>query len=274
MRLPSAAQSGLLATFRMLGRLRSLLRPLRRRLLHSVAITFAANNHRVEVVRPDGSIGYEVKRDAERANPRPAGVAARPWRKRVPVPPREPVAVEDAPLVALNPRRAATLESLARKRKRRMQERVAADLVVRNVLADHAAASTARAQARSPTPKRVKRVASRLAAALASEPLATGDAAESAGGSASVRESPSLGVAATDANCGPLSEPRSCMTEPRASGSAASSVALAPAPGAPVDRARVPASARARPSLSLADLVQMHSRAYSGARRGPLPRRH
>ena len=107
------------------------------------AVTRAANHCRMTIAADGGGCVTVVRRDAMRYTPRPAHVAARPWRQRVPAEPAPPrPLVEPCVAEAANPRRGAALESQARARKRKLICRATADDAVRDILARQAGTRT------------------------------------------------------------------------------------------------------------------------------------
>jgi hypothetical protein len=104
------------------------------------AVTRAANRHRVDVVTDGGHHTTVTKRDSVRPE-RPAYVAARPWRRRVPRAPREPaplrLAVASVPPPAA-PKHWAHIAARAASCAHRRGQRAADDYVLRQVVTERA----------------------------------------------------------------------------------------------------------------------------------------
>ena len=134
-------------------------------------VTKAANRHKVTVFTGGGHPTNLIKRDSVRPE-RPSHVAARPWRKRVPLPPREPspvrVRVTPVPPAAAE-RHFAQVAARAASCTRRREQRATDSFLLRQVLCDRA--SQARPQS-VPADQRFAalrlRVAAREAEAAAS----------------------------------------------------------------------------------------------------------
>ena len=103
-------------------------------------VTKAANRHKVTVITDGGHPTTVIKRDSVRPE-RPSHVAARPWRKRVPQPPREPppvrVRVTPVPPAAAE-RHFAQVAARGASCTRRREQRAADCFLLRQVICDRA----------------------------------------------------------------------------------------------------------------------------------------
>jgi hypothetical protein len=103
-------------------------------------VTKAANRHKVAVITDGGHPATVVRRDSVRPE-RPSYVAARPWRARVPLPPRELASVRlratSVPPAAVS-RHCALVAARDASRTRRREHQAADSFVLRQIVSDRA----------------------------------------------------------------------------------------------------------------------------------------